>query len=143
VIAALTRDLPFDRVAIEQIAGDLLPAATVEQKIATGFHRNTPFNQEGGIDLEQFRVDAVADRAATTGSVFLGLTLGCARCHDHKFDPVSQEEFYRFYAYFDSMEEPGLYSQSTDAKRALEPFMDVPSDADRATIAKLDQQLTS
>ncbi|PYV12800.1 MAG: hypothetical protein DMG07_16295 [Acidobacteria bacterium] len=108
VIDALNRDLPFDRFAIEQIAGDLLPAATVEQKIATGFHRNTPFNQEGGIDLEQFRVDAVADRVATTGSVFLGLTLGCARCHDHKYDPILQKEYYQLFAFFNNADEPVL-----------------------------------
>src|SRR5437867_8412344 len=108
VIDALNRDLPFDRFAIEQIAGDLLPAATVEQKIATGFHRNTPFNQEGGIDLEQFRVDAVADRVATTGSVFLGLTLGCARCHDHNYDPILQKEYYQLFAFFNNADEPVL-----------------------------------
>jgi mono/diheme cytochrome c family protein len=108
VIDALNRDLPFDRFAIEQLAGDLLPNATVEQKIATGFHRNTPFNQEGGIDLEQFRIDSVADRVATTGTVFLGLTLGCARCHDHKYDPISQKEYYRLFAFFNNADEPVL-----------------------------------
>ena len=92
VIDALNRDVPFDQFVIEQMAGDTLPNATVEQKIATGFHRNTPFNQEGGIDLEQFRIDYVADRVNTIGAVFLGLTVGCARCHDHKYDPISQRE---------------------------------------------------
>ncbi len=108
VIAALNRDLPFDRFVTEQLAGDLLPDATLDQKIATGFHRNTMLNEEGGIDREQFRVDAVADRVATTGSVFLGLTLGCARCHDHKFDPISQKEFFQIFAFFDSSDEPTL-----------------------------------
>ena len=87
VIDALNRDLPFDRFTVEQLAGDLLPGATLEQKVATGFHRNTQINQEGGIDLEQFRVEAVVDRVNTTGSVLLGLTVGCCQCHDHKFDP--------------------------------------------------------
>ena len=90
VIAAVNAGMPFDRFTIEQFAGDMLPEADLNQKIATGFHRNTLINEEGGTDQEQFRVDAVADRIATTGVVFLGLTLGCARCHEHKFDPISQ-----------------------------------------------------
>ncbi len=108
VMDALNRDLPFDRFVIEQLAGDLLPNATVEQKIATGFHRNTSFNQEGGIDKEQFRIDAVADRVNTTGTVFLGLTLGCARCHDHKFDPITQREYYQLFAFLNNADEPTL-----------------------------------
>ena len=92
VINAFNRDLPFDQFVIDQLAGDLEPNATIDQSVATGFHRNTPINQEGGIDLEQFRVEAVVDRVATTGSVFLGLTVGCAQCHDHKYDPISQRE---------------------------------------------------
>jgi hypothetical protein len=108
VIDALNQNLPFDQFVIEQQAGDMLPGATTEQKIATGFHRNTQINQEGGIDLEQFRVEAVADRVATTGVVFLGLTLGCARCHDHKFDPISQKEFYQLFAFLNNQDEPAL-----------------------------------
>ena len=108
VIGALNRDLPFDQFTIEQIAGDMLPGATTEQKVATGFHRNTQINQEGGIDPEQFRVEAVADRVATTGVVFLGLTLGCARCHDHKFDPITQKEYYQLFAFFNNQDEPTL-----------------------------------
>ncbi len=114
VVAALNRDLPFDRFVIEQLAGDLLDGATVDQKIATGFHRNTMLNEEGGIDHEQFRVDAVADRVATTGSVFLGLTLGCARCHDHKFDPIAQKEFFQIFAFFNSADEPTLEMGTPD-----------------------------
>ena len=100
--------MPFDQFAIDQIAGDLRPGATLEQKVATGFHRNTPINQEGGIDLEQFRVESVVDRVATTSTVFLGLTLGCAQCHDHKFDPLSQKEYYQFFAFFNNDDEPDL-----------------------------------
>ena len=81
--------MPYDEFTIEQLAGDLLPGATLEQKIATGFHRNTLFNHEGGVDQEQFRVEAVVDRTNTTAEVFLGLTMGCAHCHDHKYDPFS------------------------------------------------------
>ncbi len=108
VIDALNRDLPFDQFAIEQLAGDMLPHATIDQKIATGFHRNTMVNEEGGTDKEQFRVEAVVDRVSTTGVAFLGLTLGCARCHDHKFDPISQREFYQFFALFNAADEPTL-----------------------------------
>ena len=108
VIDAFNRDLPFDRFVVEQIAGDLLKDATPSQLIATGFHRNTLINEEGGTDDEQFRVDAVADRVATTGSVFLGLTIGCARCHNHKFDPLSQREYYEFFAFLDNCDEPTI-----------------------------------
>ena len=108
VIDAFNRDLPFDQFTIEQLAGDLLPNATDDQRVATGFHRNTQLNQEGGIDPEQFRIDSVYDRVATTGTVWLGLTIGCAQCHDHKFDPIEQKEYYRFFAFFNNQEEPSL-----------------------------------
>jgi hypothetical protein len=102
VIGALNADMPFDRFTIEQLAGDLLPIATIDQKIATGFHRNTLTNKEGGVDQEEFRVAAVVDRVTTTGKVWLGLTVGCCQCHDHKYDPLSQREFYQLFAYFNS-----------------------------------------
>jgi len=108
VIDALNRDLPFDQFTIEQLAGDLLPNATDNQRVATGFHRNTQINQEGGIDPEQFRIDSVFDRVATTGTVWLGLTIGCAQCHDHKFDPIRQSEYYQMFAFFNNQEEPNL-----------------------------------
>jgi hypothetical protein len=108
VINALNADMPFDRFTIEQLAGDLLPKATMAQKIATGFHRNTSFNEEGGTDPEQFRVERTVDRTNTTGAVWLGLTVGCAQCHDHKFDPFGQKDFYRLYAFFDSCDEPTM-----------------------------------
>jgi mono/diheme cytochrome c family protein len=105
VIDALNGDMPFDEFTIDQIAGDLRPGATLAQKVATGFHRNTPINQEGGIDVEQFRVDSIIDRANTTASVWLGLTMGCCQCHDHKYDPLSQSEYYRFFAFFNNVDE--------------------------------------
>ncbi|MEO6808857.1 MAG: PSD1 and planctomycete cytochrome C domain-containing protein [Isosphaeraceae bacterium] len=108
VINALNRDQPFDQFTIDQLAGDLVPNATIDQKIATGFHRNTPINQEGGIDVEQFRMESVLDRVNTTGSVFLGLTVGCTQCHDHKYDPISQKEYYQFFAFFNNVDEPDL-----------------------------------
>ena len=105
VIDAFNRDMPFDRFTIEQIAGDLVPSPMVDQRIATGFHRNTLTNREGGTDPEQFRMEQVIDRANTTGTVWLGLTLGCAQCHDHKYDPVSQHDYYRFLAFFNTSDE--------------------------------------
>ncbi len=102
VINAFNANLPFDQFTIEQIAGDLLVQPTLEQLVATGFHRNTLINEEGGTDPEQFRVEAVVDRVNTTGTVFLGLTVGCAQCHDHKYDPISQREYYQLYAFFNS-----------------------------------------
>jgi hypothetical protein len=105
VIDALNRDMPFDRFTIEQLAGDLLPDATVEQRVATGFHRNTLTNREGGVDNEQFRFENTVDRTVTTASTWLGLTSGCAQCHDHKFDPLTQKDFYSMFAFFDNVEE--------------------------------------
>jgi len=99
VISAFNRDLPFDQFTIEQLAGDLLPAATTEQYIATAFHRNTMTNTEGGTDDEEFRNAAIVDRVNTTGQVWLGLTVGCAQCHSHKYDPLTQREYYELYAF--------------------------------------------
>ncbi len=127
VLAAYRDGMPFDRFLTEQLAGDLLPSATPEQRTASGFHRNHVTSDEGGAIDEEYRVEYAVDRTATTGAVFLGLTLGCARCHEHKFDPISQQDFYGLYAFFDSNEEPGVYSQVPDANRALEPFLEVPS----------------
>jgi mono/diheme cytochrome c family protein len=108
VIHAVNRDLPFDQFTIEQLAGDLLPGATEAQRVATGFHRQTLINKEGGVDQEEFRCKATVDRAHTTGAVWLGLTLGCAECHTHKFDPITQREFYQFYAFFNNASDRDL-----------------------------------
>ena len=105
VIRAINDDLPFDQFTIEQLAGDLLPNASDSQKLATAFHRQTLTNTEGGTDREQWRVAAVMDRTETTGSVWLGLTVGCARCHTHKYDPISHHEYYQMYAYFNNGDE--------------------------------------
>jgi len=107
VVKALNEDKPFDQFTIEQLAGDQLPNATLDQKIATGFHRNTQVNGEGGIDPEQFRIESVVDRVGTTGTVWLGLSIACAQCHDHKFDPVSHKEYYSLFAFFNSTEPDG------------------------------------
>lgn len=108
VIAAINDDKPFDEFVVEQVAGDLLPDATREQKVATGFNRNTMINQEGGIDKEEFRIEAVVDRVNTTGQVFLGLTLACAKCHDHKYDPVYHDEYYKLFAFYNDDDEVDL-----------------------------------
>src|SRR5262249_9134536 len=102
VIEALNQDLPFDRFTMEQIAGDLLPAATEAQRIATGFHRCTPTNVEAGSEPEETRVNAVFDRVNTTAAVWLGSTLECAQCHDHKYDPFTQKEYYQLFAFFNN-----------------------------------------
>ncbi len=106
VINALNKDIPFDQFTIEQLAGDMLPNASRDQIVATGFHRNTSFNEEGGTNPEQFRVERTVDRTNTTGSVWLGLTVGCAQCHTHKYDPISHKEYYQLYAFLNSMDEP-------------------------------------
>ncbi len=108
VIGAFNKDMPFDQFTVEQLAGDLLPGATREQVIATGFHRNTSFNEEGGTNPEQFRVERTVDRTNTTGSVWLGLTVGCAQCHTHKYDPITHKEYFQLYAFFNSLDEPKL-----------------------------------
>ena len=108
VIAALNRDMPFDEFSTAQLAGDLLPNPSREQLIATGFHRNTQINEEGGIDLEQFRVESIVDRVNTTGTVWLGLTVGCCQCHDHKFDPITTKEYYQLFAFLNNADEPTL-----------------------------------
>ncbi len=108
VIDAVNRDLPFDQFTVEQLAGDLLPNATHEQKVATAFHRQTLTNKEGGVDQEEYRCKATVDRVTTTGAVWLGLTVGCAECHSHKYDPISQREFYQLFAFFNDASEQEL-----------------------------------
>jgi hypothetical protein len=107
VIDAFNRNMPFDQFTIEQLAGDLLPQATLDQRIATGFNRNHRINTEDGVIAEEWRVETVVDRVETTASVWLGLTMGCARCHDHKYDPITQKEFYQFFAFFNNVAETG------------------------------------
>ena len=109
VIDAFNRNMPFDRFTVEQIAGDLLPNATLDQKIATGFNRNHRGNSEGGIVPEEYLVEYAVDRVETMSTVFLGLTVGCARCHNHKYDPFTQREFYQLFAYFNNIPELGRY----------------------------------
>ena len=120
VINAVNRDLPFDRFTIEQIAGDLLPEATENQVLATAFHRQTLTNTEGGTDKEQWRVEAVFDRVETTGAVWLGLTVGCARCHSHKYDQITQREYYQLFAFYNNGDE--VNSNVVTSREALAKF---------------------
>ncbi|XZE51865.1 PSD1 and planctomycete cytochrome C domain-containing protein [Planctomycetaceae bacterium SH139] len=150
VIQAFNEDLPFDQFTIQQLAGDLLPESTIHQQIATGFHRNTQLNQEGGIDREQFRIDSVFDRVATTGTVWLGLSIGCAQCHDHKFDPIEQREFYRFFAFLNNQDEPTIkvYPDDLDVPqlraeaKELQAKLDAHVSEQAAALANWEQQLT-
>lgn len=141
VLAALRDNKPFDRFIVEQLAGDLLPNPTVAQKIATGFIRNQETTDEGGAIDAEWLVEYAIESTNTTGSVFLGLTLGCTRCHDHKFDPITMEDYYGLYAFFNSIDQPGLYSQTADAKRAHEPFLEVPTPVQAQRIAALEAAL--
>jgi hypothetical protein len=140
VISAFDQNMPFDQFTIEQLAGDLLPDPTQNQLIATGFLRNQGHNTEGGIIQEEYRVEYVADRVHTVATVFLGLSMQCARCHDHKYDPISQKEYYQFYSYFNSLEEKqAAYSKFIGA----EPFIRVPSTEQIEKTKALDQQIAA
>ena len=108
VINALNQDMPFDQFTVEQIAGDLLPKPTVEQRVATGFHRNVLTNREAGVDRAEARFEQDINRANTISTVWLGLTAGCAQCHNHKFDPISQNEYYQLFAYVSNIEEDDI-----------------------------------
>ncbi|MDZ4404050.1 DUF1553 domain-containing protein [Prosthecobacter sp.] len=132
VIDAYNRNLPFDKFTIEQLAGDLLPNATTAQRIATGFNRNHMANNESGIIDEEYRVEYVADRLETTGTTWLGLTIGCARCHDHKYDPITQREFYQLFAFFNNLPEQGLIKADNPP-----PLLSVPSTEQETKLQQL------
>ncbi len=117
VINALNRDLPYDQFIIEQIAGDLLPDATQDQIVATGFLRNSMINEEGGVDPEQFRMEAMFDRMDAIGKGILGLTIQCAQCHNHKYDPLTQEEYYRMFAFLNNDHEANIAVYTPDEQR--------------------------
>lgn len=131
VINAINQNMPFDQFVKEQLAGDLLPNPTTAQLIATGFHRNTLINQEGGTNPEQFRVEAVVDRVNTTGAAFLGLTVGCAQCHKHKYDPITQRDFYQLYAIFNS----------TADINSAPPTLSLPTDEQKIKQTSLKQEI--
>ncbi len=148
VVNAFNRNMPFDRFTIEQLAGDLLPNPTLPQRIATGLHRNTMLNEEGGIIPEEFLAEYVSDRVETTATIWLGLTVGCAKCHDHKFDPISQKDFYGLYAFFHNVPETGLGNFIGESRRSAPPLLMIPTpeqqrtlDSQAAAIAEVEEQL--
>ncbi|HWA97129.1 MAG TPA: DUF1553 domain-containing protein [Pirellulales bacterium] len=136
VIAALNANLPFDRFTIEQLAGDLLPNATRDQRIATGFNRNHMVTNESGVIEEEYRVGYVVDRLDTTTTAWLGMTIGCARCHDHKYDPISQREYYELFACFNTVEEKGLVKDPLNPP----PIVSLPTDDQSRRLAELAKQ---
>ncbi len=146
VIGAFNRDMPFDQFTIEQIAGDMLPGATIEQKIATGFHRNAMTNEEGGVDPEESRYEVLVDRANTTATVWLGSTLACAQCHNHKYDPFTQKDYFRLLSFFANNDYDGR--SFGDGTRYFEPALELATPEQetarkehQSQIERLDQQL--
>jgi Protein of unknown function (DUF1553)/Protein of unknown function (DUF1549)/Concanavalin A-like lectin/glucanases superfamily/Planctomycete cytochrome C len=133
VINAFNRNMPFDQFAVEQIAGDLLPNATRDQKVASGFNRNHMINFEGGAIADEYQVEYVIDRVEATSSAFMGLTMGCARCHSHKFDPITHKEFYQFFAFFNAVPELGLDGRTGNAP----PLIQLPSPEQQARLEAL------
>src|SRR5581483_9284376 len=137
VIDAFNDNMPFDRFTVEQLAGDLLPNASVSQKVASGFNRNHMITYEGGAIPEEYLTAYIVDRVNTTGTVWLGLTVGCTQCHDHKFDPMTQKEFYQLYAFFNNVPENGLDGRKGNAA----PMLKAPSTQQEQALAKLDAEL--
>ncbi len=137
VIAAFNTNQPFDQFTIEQLAGDLLENPTLDQRIATGFNRNHRGNAEGGIIPEEYQVEYVVDRVDTTSTVWLGLTIGCARCHDHKYDPIRQKDFYQVFAYFNNIPENGRAIKEGNSP----PWMKAPLPEQQAHLRQLDEQI--
>ena len=139
VINAFNTNLPFDQFVIDQVAGDLLPNATRDQKIASGFNRNHMINFEGGAIADEYQVEYVVDRVEATSNTFMGLTMGCARCHTHKYDPITQKEFYQFFAFFNTVPEQGLDGRTGNAA----PVMLLPSHDQQVRLDELDAAIAS
>ena len=137
VIEAFNDNMPFDKFTIDQLAGDLLENPSLDQLVASGFNRNHPFNGEGGRIPEENRVEYVFDRTETTSTIWMGLTVGCARCHDHKFDPISQREYFQLYSYFNHVAESG----SVDAGGNANPVMNVPTLEQRQRIGQMEKEI--
>ena len=146
VINAFNRNMPFDQFTIDQLAGDILPNATRDQNVATGFHRNGRLNGEGGRIVEEWFAETVIDRVETTGLTWLGLTFNCCRCHDHKYDPITQKEFYQMFAFFNSSDENGVLDEfggagATRRGGNSRPVIDLPTTEQEAQIAKLEEAM--
>ena len=141
VIAAFNSNMPFDQFTVEQLAGDLLPHPTMQQRIATGFHRNHMLMEEGGVIPEEFLAEYCADRVETTATVWLGQTFNCARCHDHKFDSFTQRDYYGLYAFFHNVTETGIGEYLTSIRRNAPPMLKLPTPEVEAALASLNQAL--
>jgi hypothetical protein len=139
VIDAFNRDMPYDKFTVEQLAGDLLPNPTLDQRIATGFNRNHRGNAEGGVIDEEYAVESVVDRVDTTGTVFLGLTIGCARCHNHKYDPITQKDYYQLFAYFNNVPERGIARRYGNSP----PFIPAPTHEQQWQLKQLDDKVAA
>ncbi|QDU50234.1 DUF1553 domain-containing protein [Gimesia panareensis] len=139
VIDAFNSNKPFDQFTVEQLAGDLLPNPSLDQLVATGFNRNHRANSEGGIIFDEYLLEYAVDRVETTGTVWLGLTVGCARCHEHKYDPISQKEFYQLIAFFNNIPERGRAIKYGNAA----PFVTAPTKEQQQTLNNLDQEIKS
>jgi hypothetical protein len=139
VIHAFNTNLPFDQFTLQQLAGDLLPSATLSQKIATGFNRNHPIDFEGGAIPEEYAAAYIFDRIDTTATAFMGLTLRCAQCHDHKYDPITQKEYYRFFAFFNNVPEQGLDGQKGNAV----PYMKAPTPEQQEQLEATNKQIAA
>ena len=144
VIRAFNENLPFDQFTIEQLAGDLLPKPELSQVVATGFHRNHRINGEGGIIDEEWRIENIIDRVDTTGATWMGLTLGCARCHDHKYDPITQKEFYELFAFFNNVDETGVIRGASNRSGGNpDPILKVPDTAQAKELARFTTEVKS
>jgi hypothetical protein len=141
VVSAFNRNMPFDQFTVEQIAGDLLSEPTQDQRIATGFHRNHMINEEGGIIPEEFLAEYCSDRVETTATAWLGLTFNCARCHDHKYDPVTQKDYYRLYAFFHNNDEKGVGDYGAPYRRSTPPFLKLPTPDAQAKMRELQARM--
>jgi cytochrome c553 len=141
VINAFSKNMPYDQFLTEQLAGDLLPNATLEQKLATSFNRNHGINNEGGAIPEEWLTHYAVDRVSTYGTAVMGMTIGCAQCHDHKFDPISQNDFFSLMAYFNSINEVGLERQDGSRARAYPPFVQVPTEPQKQVMESVGKTL--
>ncbi len=141
VVEAMNDNMPFDQFTIEQVAGDLLPNPTQDQLVATAFNRNHMLNGEGGAIAEEQRNNYVFDRVDTTATTWLGLTMACAQCHDHKYDPITQKDYYQFFAYFNSVDENGGVNRRTGRLQVGTPFIEMPTDEQTEQLKKVDLEI--
>jgi hypothetical protein len=143
VLEAFRTNMPLDRFMIEQIAGDLIKEASTDQLIASGFNRNHITSDEGGAIEEEYLFEYAVDRTNTVGTTFLGLTINCAQCHDHRYDPITANDYYSLLAFFNNNDEPGVYTQTQDAMRSYEPFIDILTPAEQERVAAIEAEVTA